>query len=367
MEVRYEDIQKLLAEGKVRKVTDKSHGLEIYCYSRSCAGLESWSDSLKAARGLVFDTNGNQVTYPLLKFFNLDENASAGMEYVKGRLQSDSYEVYEKLNGHMAILFYHGGEWHLTTKGSFDMEYISKDREVIQHIIDNMEQLPETRRNWYRNQTLIFEMLVEHDKHLLYGNQTEDYGENVGVLLAIKGKGTDLLHQGLVQCANEIGSCVVKRIDKDIDLDSEYDLTGIEGYIVRFVRDNFRFKIKTKWYIENRYLSKLDDKKMLKLFKKYGINIDKVYDDLQEEVIDIYKDFVNEFEEFCTAYEDSVALFIDSNKYEINDIDGKKELYEFVTKNASPDMVSAIMYYLNKGKVHTNTLKKAFIEYKEKE
>ncbi len=69
-------------------------------------------------RGLVADdTTGRIVGLPLPKFFNLAEHAT-GSPYAPP-LPDEPFEVYDKVDGSLAVVFHYAGRWHAASKGSF--------------------------------------------------------------------------------------------------------------------------------------------------------------------------------------------------------------------------------------------------------
>lgn len=355
-------LESYLEQGLIR--TNTKNGLTIVCYSRKAMGDSNWSEFLLKSRGLVLDNDYNPVNSPFEKIFNIGENELVNKDEIENRLATEKYEVYEKLNGHLIQMFFYDGQWIVCTKGSFDMEFIQKDREILQPVINKIESLSESRRNYYRSQTLLFEMLVDFDKHLLHGEQTGRYGNNTAVLIGIRSvEGKDLLHSGLCQCGNEIGVPVVNLIDKDVSLTNDYKLEGIEGYIVRFKRDGFRFKIKTDWYVNNRYVSKIDRNKLIKLFKQYGdSDIKSVYEEIPEECIYLYNDFIAEYEEFCEKFIEEAEIQLTNVEMALEGTDDISKVMKYIDENVEKEYHSAVKSLFKGRKVNKRTLKSQFLK-----
>ena len=75
-------------------------------------------------RGLVLDSDGNVVAKPFKKFFNLEE-------LTPGQIPNEPFEVFEKMDGSLGILFNYKGEWILATKGSFISEQAVKGMQIL--------------------------------------------------------------------------------------------------------------------------------------------------------------------------------------------------------------------------------------------
>ena len=67
---------------------------------------------LVRCRGIVVSTTGQVLNYPLDRFFNDYEKECADIDW-------DSALVQEKVDGSMVCVFWNGGGWEITTRGSF--------------------------------------------------------------------------------------------------------------------------------------------------------------------------------------------------------------------------------------------------------
>ncbi|MFJ6780201.1 AAA family ATPase [Streptomyces yangpuensis] len=102
-------------------VTRKSHPelpLSIYTYTRTAQYERVWNEVTTRCRGLVADDEtGAIVALPLPKFFNVGEHES-GQPYAPA-LPDEPFEVYDKVDGSLAIVFHYAGRWRVASKGSF--------------------------------------------------------------------------------------------------------------------------------------------------------------------------------------------------------------------------------------------------------
>jgi RNA ligase len=103
------------AEGYVYRRDDAATGRSLYCYTSRCVYETAWDDVTVLARGLVVDRAAKRlIATPFPKFFNVGEG---------GRTIPDlPFEAFEKLDGSLAILHYHGGRWRAVTKGDFQSD-----------------------------------------------------------------------------------------------------------------------------------------------------------------------------------------------------------------------------------------------------
>ncbi|MEU9164729.1 AAA family ATPase [Streptomyces sp. NPDC048424] len=113
--------QALAASIDAGYVTRKSHPelpLSIYTYTRTAQYERVWDEVTTRCRGLVADdTTGAIVALPLPKFFNVGEH-EAGMPYAPA-LPDEPFEVYDKVDGSLAVVFHYAGRWRVASKGSF--------------------------------------------------------------------------------------------------------------------------------------------------------------------------------------------------------------------------------------------------------
>lgn len=105
-------------------VTRKQHPkfpLSIYTYSRACQYDNRWNPVTTRCRGLVVDdTKGRIVAHCLPKFFNHDQHGK-GHPFAPP-LPDEPFEVFDKEDGSLGIVFAWGGMWHVASKGSFVSE-----------------------------------------------------------------------------------------------------------------------------------------------------------------------------------------------------------------------------------------------------
>ncbi|MFI5999606.1 RNA ligase [Streptomyces sp. NPDC051366] len=113
--------QELAAAIDAGHVTRKSHPelpLSIYTYTRTAQYGRVWNQVTTRCRGLVADdSTGAIVALPLPKFFNVGEHES-GQPYAPA-LPDEPFEVYDKVDGSLAVVFHYAGSWRVASKGSF--------------------------------------------------------------------------------------------------------------------------------------------------------------------------------------------------------------------------------------------------------
>jgi T4 RNA ligase (RNA_lig_T4_1). len=79
-------------------------------YTEEVQFNKRWDSITLASRGLILDTAGKIIARPLPKFFNMEELPS---------IPNEPYEVHEKLDGSLGILYWLDGQPAIATRGSF--------------------------------------------------------------------------------------------------------------------------------------------------------------------------------------------------------------------------------------------------------
>ncbi len=126
-------LNKYISDGLVVKNDHPTLPISIYNYSRTCQYENKWDEITKACRGLILDQEGNVVAKGFDKFFNIEEHNPE-------EIPNEPFEVFEKLDGSLGILFWYQGKWMLATKGSFVSEQAIKGREILKKY--NFEPIP---------------------------------------------------------------------------------------------------------------------------------------------------------------------------------------------------------------------------------
>jgi RNA ligase len=200
--------------------------LSIWNYSPEVQYRQLWDDITLQCRGKVTDNEGNVVARPFKKFFNIEEGKHNPTE---------EFEVFEKMDGSLGILFNYKDEWILATRGSFTSEQSKKGRELL----DNypLEKLD-------KNNTYLFEILFIENRIVV------DYKGYEGLVLlgAFNTETGEELPYSELKLLE--GFDVVKKYDGIKDYTTLKSLidNNAEGFVVRFSNGD-RMKIKGEEYL----------------------------------------------------------------------------------------------------------------------
>ena len=229
-----EVLNKYYEEGLVYKQVHPTLPLTIWNYSEKVQYDNLWDEITLQTRGLVTDDEGNIIARPFRKFFN----------DIEGRhTPTEEFDVYEKMDGSLGILFNYQGEWVMATRGSFVSEQAIKGFEILNNY--DYEKL-------HKNYTYLFEIIYKENRIVVQ----YDYDDLIllGIIETKTGYEVDLHNEGtdirLKNLINNLGFKVVRKFDKVKSYEplKHFIPDSKEGYVVRFSNGD-RIKIKGEEYL----------------------------------------------------------------------------------------------------------------------
>lgn len=127
----YQILKTYESKGLVRSQTHPTLPLTIWNYTEKVQYESLWDEVTLAARGLVTDGSGRVVARPFSKFFNIEEGKHT---------PTQEFEVFEKMDGSLGIVFVYQGQVVYATRGSFASDQAKwmadwGDRYNFSHII----------------------------------------------------------------------------------------------------------------------------------------------------------------------------------------------------------------------------------------
>ena len=264
-----EILNKYYEEGLVYKQVHPTLPLTIWNYSEKVQYENLWNEITLQTRGLVTDDKGNVVARPYKKFFNMEEGKHT---------PTPDFEVYDKLDGSLGILFNYEDEWVFATRGSFNSDQSIKGLELLQ------------KYDYYKlhkDYTYLFE-IIYNDNRIVVKYPYEDV-ILLGMIETKTGYDVDLYNEGvdvrLKNLINNIGINIVKKYDgiKDYSILKSMIKDDEEGYVVKFSNGD-RMKIKGEEYLR---LHKI----------MTNVSTTSVWEMLSEgnDVLDLLKDVPDEF------------------------------------------------------------------------
>lgn len=228
--------EQLVFEKYINKV--ETNDLVLYNYSDKCTYEAFWNEFTLKSRGIIYEKNTNKlIARPFTKFFNLNENEESQLHNLPIHL---SYEVYEKSDGSLGILYWYNNQWNIATRGSFNSEQAIEGLKIMQNY--NLSYLD-------TNYTYLVEIIYPENKIIVnYGNERK-----LVLLGAIKVDTADeLSYDSLLVTSKKTGMDIVKRFNYSIleliKLQKEIP-KDIEGFIIKF-NNGLRIKIKGEEYLK---------------------------------------------------------------------------------------------------------------------
>jgi len=153
----------LCLNGYLTKEEHHEEELFIYNYTAKCKKDRLWDEITFWCRGLITDRNNNIKYRPIKKFFEIEQMYNHFVPKL-----TDSFQLFEKKDGALGILYWIGGLPHIATRGSFNsLQAINGTRILYTKYSREIHKMKDTY-------TYFFEIVYPKDKHVVdYGN-TED-------------------------------------------------------------------------------------------------------------------------------------------------------------------------------------------------
>lgn len=324
-------LNRYIEKGLVEKNDHPHYPISIYNYSRECQFTQAWDEITLACRGLVLDNEGNVVARSFNKFFNMEELNS---------IPNEPFEVFEKMDGSLGILFRYKTEWIFASKGSFTSDQAIKFKEIFEK---NHNTLFLSGCNTY-----LFEIIYPENRIVVdYGN--EEKVVLIGEIHIESGEELDL------EFNKELGLNVVKRYDGVNDYKQLKSMVkdNQEGFIVRF-KSGMRMKVKGEEYVRLHRLltnfSNVDIWKCLKDGKDINVLLERVPDEFDAWVRNTIKELKEKYNQI-----EFEAISREKDRYEANPYElSKKEYAEWVKEQ--PLNLQSILFSLYNNKDYSQII-----------
>jgi RNA ligase len=244
MKLNLEILNQYVAEGWVVKNDHPSLPISIYNYSRKTQYEGKWDDITLKTRGLVLDNEGTVIAKSFDKFFNYEE--LVGKNESQFKIPNEPFEVFEKMDGSLGILFNYNDEWILATKGSFSSDQAIKGMQILKKY--RYDRL-------LKGFTYLFEIIYPENRIVC----EYDY-EDLILLAVIDNKdGYELrihdnnIHLEGIRFKNlyeNLGFKIVKKYDgiRDYSELKSKISQNQEGFVIKF-QSGFRMKVKGEEYV----------------------------------------------------------------------------------------------------------------------
>jgi RNA ligase len=310
-------LEKYHKDGLLYKQTHPTLDLTIWNYSPKVQYERLWDDITMQCRGLVTNSQGKVIARPFKKFFNYEEHKPE-------EIPNEYFEVYEKMDGSLGILFYYEyelseekrynlwfnnnyetgmerffdpnnfpdyansyyeptpktkGEWVMATRGSFTSEQSVKGRKLLEKYDYN---------RLHTDYTYLFEIIYPENRIVcvydfedlvLLGMVHTESGDEVNI------RNTNNEDIRLNNMIENLGFRVVtlyKTWGEGFDILKEEISKDREGYVIRF-KNGFRMKIKGNEYVRlHRILTNISNRDIWEYLKD-GKPMDEILDKVPDE------------------------------------------------------------------------------------
>jgi hypothetical protein len=159
MEINLDTLVKYRDDGWLLSQNHPTLPLIIWNYSQTTQYENYWDEITLSCRGLVTNDKGNIVARGFNKFFNIEE----------GKFEpTENFEVWEKMDGSLLLVFWYEGQWVVATRGSFTSDQSIKGIELLKKYNTDI---------MFRHLTFCFEILFPQNRVVV------DYGDYEGLVL----------------------------------------------------------------------------------------------------------------------------------------------------------------------------------------
>jgi RNA ligase len=266
-----ETLNKYYEDGWLIKQTHPTLPLTIWNYSQTTQYEGKWDEVTTMCRGLVTDDKGNIIARPFKKFFNMEEGKHT---------PTPEFEVFEKMDGSLGIMFLYNNELICATRGSFTsdqakwMAVFAEKHNYKDIIVDGF--------------TYLFEIIYPENRIVVDYN-----GQERLVLLGIikTETGKEISYHALPFGEFD----VVKKYDgiKDYSILKKLVDNNQEGFVIRFSNGD-RMKIKGEEYIRlHRIMTEVSTTSIWEILSN-GDDMENLLKDVPDEFYSKIKEYENE-------------------------------------------------------------------------
>ena len=305
-------VKEMIDKGYISVNKHPEYDLYIYNYTKKASGEHVWNEATEFCRGVICDKDYNIIARSFEKFYNYEELVNDGKD-----IPDLPFEVYEKLDGSLGILYFANDKPYIATRGSFVSDQASHANKLLySKYADKLHLLD-------RSKSYLFEIIIPHGQD---SNLVVDYGDTDDLfLLAVidneSGKESDISdYKDLFKTADKFDN-----VKDYLQFRLDSDGSNREGFVIKF-SNGFRLKLKFKEYFKAHTAKQYLTKKLV-LESLINNNADKlrskIADNLSEEALLYFDDIVNELEnEFLkieslckSEYKDNFESRADAAKY----------------------------------------------------
>jgi len=313
-------LQQEIDNGYVNVNKHPTADLYIYNYTNKTQYEPHWNDITIRCRGLILDGNGCLVAKGFDKFFTDDQLKNDGKEHL---IPTDEpFKIYNKADGSLGVMYFIDSIPYIATRGSFVSDMACVANEWLRGKYKNISFNPKY--------TYLFEIIYPENRIII------NYGDDRKlVLLAVIDNDTMKEYDIYSTEFDNIEEHGIERVEmfdgysdwKKI-MDTFQGDKSKEGFVVHFLKSNYRVKMKLDWYKDvartmQHFTKKTvwrmlrDGKDVLDLIKtlddEFYPNIRKYFDDLWDEHNEIIRQHILLYNEIIGHIKSTDSDFSNKN------------------------------------------------------
>lgn len=330
-------------DGLLINQTHPSLPLIIWNYTAKVQYENLWDDITLNCRGLITDYDGKIISKGFKKFFNIEENKTVATE---------TFQIFEKLDGQYIGVFCYNGELIVNSKGSFTSIYAIEAKKILISQYPNIVKfLTETPINHtfcfeligfekivvnYEKADLILTAVFTHENIPPYIDQWKEYD------LKNKANSLQKFNLNIVKSFDELDWKNIKNLN----------WKNSEGFVVKFLNGD-RCKIKFEDYVNlHRQITNISTISIWKMLSK-----EKQISDILDNVPD---EFYNKIKEYELELINFYLKIEQSNKKAFEDLmiktNNRKEFAEEANKLKIDFVNRFILFALLDGKNYSEII-----------
>lgn len=257
-------VKEMLDKGYISVRKHPEFDLFIYNYTKQATAEHMWNDATESCRGIICDKDMNIVARPFRKFFNYEELKDLNIE-----VPDLPFEVYEKLDGSLGILYFYNGNPYIATRGSFDSQQAVHATNLLYSKYHDKFSLLD------KSKTYLFEIIYKDPNTSL----VVDYGNTDDIFLTAV-IDTETGDEDDIYNYKHIFKTTIKydNVDDYLLFRSTQDGHNREGFVIKF-SNNFRMKLKFEEYFKAHSA-------------QFHLNIKSAYKAIVENKVDKVKSFI---------------------------------------------------------------------------
>lgn len=329
----------MLAEGMAKRTDHPTLPLSILNYTPKAAYSRTWNEVTRQCRGLIYRQDSLEVlARPFPKFFNLGELAD-------DEIPQEPFEVFEKMDGSLGILYAYRDVVAIATRGSFTSDQAVRAT-MIYHDRYNQRWTPTPRT------TYLFEIIYPSNRIVV------DYGGMEDLVLL------DVVSNRTGRSCGPTGQgwpgpvvAAYEGYEEISDLAAAPQPDNAEGYVIRFA-GGMRVKVKHDEYVRlHRIVTGVSTKTVWRYLKD-GLSMDELLDRVPDEFFDWLTAETRKLRDAYSAIErEAQAVYAGI----MRDLDGwygigSREFRKDFAMRAQQSEHRAILFQMLDGKVYSDAI-----------